>query len=716
MAFKIAELFAELKIKDAPFNTKMKRVRKNLGLTSKNITAFGNRLKRTGKQLAVFAGIAAGAFALLAKKVGDFDTTFQQTLNLLTEADQVRFGETLRTGVRKLAVEFGRNLGDVTKGLFDLISAGATAEDALNQLRVGLKLSVASAVSAGTAIDALTTVQNAFNLSATEMANTSDLLFKINKAGKTTIEKLSASIGNVAADAFSAGVSIEDFGAAISTLTFKGIKTEQTMTKLKALFNELGKKGFVKNANEALQRYGITFTTTELKTNGLVKTLEKLGKLTKLQRQDLTANSEALSAINTLLAAMSKLQSDVNGQLDRSGTVNKAAADSAKTLGEQLNRLTASLNEMFIEIGTNVVPAFTKAIPVLAQATKTFSNFLAGVLKGEGIIGGFADIFVTAIQGFKGLFEFLDDGSLRVGEFSASYLTEMGKVLEVNAKLEKSLKELNASFKSDQAKFRQKQVKGVEDILNKISKVSTGKLDTTTDRTIEQLKEITELRLKVFETQRKFLEKSSGTGGFIRTGRDKEQELTFIDKQEKKIKEAAKARLADIRKVLVEDIAVQKLGDKLKEAFEFGKGVFENAKNELKIPFNNFKKTVGDFIERSKIGRRFEKARTEQERQARLEAISPAKAEQLFERGLQGIKQEFSPQELLGKISETIIKSAEKARFTTIEDFQKGLQLSFLDDDKKDDAIKDNTKKVKENTDALKKVVVKLAVIIARSY
>jgi TP901 family phage tail tape measure protein len=674
MAFKVAELFAELKIDSKKFNAGLSSGKKKFASFSKGFKKFGSSLAKTGKQLAIFGGIAAGAFAVLAKKVGDFDTKFQQTLNLLSSADQAKFGEKLRAGVRGLSVEFGRELGDVTDGLFDLISAGASAEDALGQLRVGLKLSVGSAVSAGTAIDALTTVQNAFSLSAKDLALTSDFLFKINKAGKTTIEKLSSSIGNIASDASNSGVKIEELGASISTLTFKGVKTEQTMTKLKALFIELGKAPFAAQ----VRKLGIDFSDTDLKAKGLDFVLQKLSKTTISQRKTLTANSEALSSLNILLGAQTKFQKDLNDQVTRAGTVNKAYEDSSKTLGEVIKRLNAGISSFVLTIGEKLKPQLSSTVNFFAKLSKEAVGFLQ--------IPGVFDNITTAVKGLALALSLASKNMRGFGIAAIVLQDQFQKLIDVNkensrlfAKLEQQTKDIRSGiserivspFADVQAEGKRliETFKDAETFKNRIF----AKVDKET-ATRDFIKSANTAKEKLFAI-RKELEDSSGTGGFLGSNRDKEDELAFIDKQIEKVNKLLEAKIK-----LSQSDALNKEQRALRE---FGEKEFARISKLSK------KSSDDDFFTQPLNEEKKKQQERSREIDKRLRELikkpDEVKKEQIKETGI-----------------------SKSSSFTTIDDFSKNIQLSFLDD-KKDSAVKDNTKKTVDNTNALNKLSEKIA-------
>ncbi|GAH11466.1 unnamed protein product, partial [marine sediment metagenome] len=79
----------------------------------------------------------------------------------------------------------------------------------------------------------------------------SDKLFAIVREGKTNFAELAPSIGKVAATASMAGLSFDDLGACIATMTRAGIRTEETMTAINGVLI-----AFLKPTDEAIAAAG----------------------------------------------------------------------------------------------------------------------------------------------------------------------------------------------------------------------------------------------------------------------------------------------------------------------------------------------------------------------------------------------------------------------------------------------------------------------------
>ena len=109
-----------------------------------------------------------------------------------------------------------------------------------------------------TAADAITTILNAYKMSAEEAGTVSDQLFTTVRLGKTTFGELGASIAQVAPIAAAYGISIDQVLGAVASLTKQGTPTAQAMTQIRAAIQgtagELGDAAFQgRTFQEALQ-------------------------------------------------------------------------------------------------------------------------------------------------------------------------------------------------------------------------------------------------------------------------------------------------------------------------------------------------------------------------------------------------------------------------------------------------------------------------------
>ena len=171
----------------------------------------------------------------------EFEQTFTNVLTLLDSDEVSRFGSILEEGAIDLVKQYGFEIQDVNKALFDAISAGVPAGDAIAFLNESAKLAIGGVTDLGVAVDGTTSILNAYKLYVDQTATIQDAFFSAQKAGKTTVEELSSAIGQIAPIAANAKVPFQDLLAAISTLTTGGLSTDEATTSLKGLLVSLQK-------------------------------------------------------------------------------------------------------------------------------------------------------------------------------------------------------------------------------------------------------------------------------------------------------------------------------------------------------------------------------------------------------------------------------------------------------------------------------------------
>ena len=83
----------------------------------------------------------------------------------------------LEVGISSLSVKYGASVGDLTRGLYEIISAAFDVKDAMNLLNVVTKASIAGLTTVTGAVNTITGVLNAYGLSAAHASEVSDILF-----------------------------------------------------------------------------------------------------------------------------------------------------------------------------------------------------------------------------------------------------------------------------------------------------------------------------------------------------------------------------------------------------------------------------------------------------------------------------------------------------------------------------------------------------------
>lgn len=277
----------------------------------------------------IFGGIgisAATAFAKAAKSSYDFEKEFRKNmLEVATISTQVTDDMTgFMNRVMSITQEIPIKAPEAAKALYSIISAGHDGADGMKILEVSAKAAVGGLTETETAADAITTILNAYKMSAEEAGTVSDQLFTTVRLGKTTFGELGASIAQVAPIAAAYGISIDQVLSAVASLTKQGTPTAQAMTQIRAAIQgtagELGDAAFQgRTFQEALQLINEKAGGSASKMKkmlgtdeGLAATLALTGKNAKSAASDLGELQNSLGATEV---AFEKMKDAADNQL-----------------------------------------------------------------------------------------------------------------------------------------------------------------------------------------------------------------------------------------------------------------------------------------------------------------------------------------------------------------------------------------------------------------
>lgn len=209
------------------------------------MTRFGKMVGRIFMRAGIAVGIAlVGAI----RHANEFRKQMALVNTMLNGEDLKQYTE----AIIKMSGRFGEAKDALTKGLYDILSAGIAASDGLKVLEIATRAAIGGATDTATSVDALTTVINAYGLSAESASHVSDVLFQVVKDGKITYAELAENVGKIAPTAKAAGLSLEDLGAAIATIV-KTEKPERAMTSLRQAMFKAAEDG--QNLFELAKRF-----------------------------------------------------------------------------------------------------------------------------------------------------------------------------------------------------------------------------------------------------------------------------------------------------------------------------------------------------------------------------------------------------------------------------------------------------------------------------
>ncbi len=347
------------------------------GQLDKSLGGINRTASLLGKTLAV--GIVGGLVAA-TKAAVDFDRSMRN-VNAISKLSEARF-QALSKQVLGLSKETGKAPRDLARGLYDIVSSGFQANDAIKILRVSAKAATAGLTDTATATKAINAALNAYHLQAEDARKVSDILFQTVNKGVLTFEELAQNMGDLVPAAAPLGVTLEEVGAAIATITLQGVPAAEAATRVKNTMLQLASPS--KDLSKLLKENGFASGEAAIKANGFVGVLQLLQKTTG---GSVTETAKLTPEIRSLLGVVgltgknlqtyeANLRSMDTAQRG-SGASAKAFAEQGKSIGVQWDRAKASLIAAAIPLGQQLFPLlsagagkveqFAEALPRLQQ-------------------------------------------------------------------------------------------------------------------------------------------------------------------------------------------------------------------------------------------------------------------------------------------------------------------------------------------------------------
>lgn len=404
-------------------------------LSGVSVKSFGNVLKAA--TVAAAAVSALGVASVISAAKLQTGITEVGTLIGRNASEMKSFSE----DVKRIMADTGESTENLTKSLFDLVSAGVDASQATEVLAVATDLAVAGVTDVSVATDGLTSILNAYSIEAENATEVSDLFFTAQKFGKTTVAELAGAVGRIAPTFAAAGASADEMFAAISAVTLAGVSTNEAVTSLQTTL--AGIIDPMASALGAAQNYGIELGAAAVEAKGFTGVLQDIiegtdGNIAKIQELGFT--QESLKAILTLTKDEgSKYLEILDGLSVKSGSTKRAADIMNQTFDRQFQILKGRLNVVLIDLGERLLPSFTDAIIKANQFIKendenikflatTYGFFIEDILKSIGSIARLGFEFAK----FTGIIERtkLEIAKIKVDDLQLKFdsLTETAKL------------------------------------------------------------------------------------------------------------------------------------------------------------------------------------------------------------------------------------------------------------------------------------------------
>jgi len=308
---------------------------------------FGRSVSQLGRRMLGLATAIATPIGLGVREYGRFEEQLARVSTMVddTGAHMDRF----RKALSDMAVEFGVSTETLAGGLYDILSAQIPASQALDVLREGTKGAIGGFADAKTSTSALITILEAYGDQLRDAADASDFLFSVVKRGRLTYEDLASNLGKVAPSAAAAGVSVEEFGAALALITRGMPDTDNATT---ALANVI--ETFMKNtdvAKEMAKKLGIEMSTAGLRSDGLLYVIRQLARGDPDTVAKVFPRRRALRGLIIAVQKAEELGVDIEAMTNRAGAAEEAYQKMAHTPLRELARLWEAVKKLGRTIG-----------------------------------------------------------------------------------------------------------------------------------------------------------------------------------------------------------------------------------------------------------------------------------------------------------------------------------------------------------------------------
>ena len=348
-------------------------------------SSFGTVWAKGGAALGAI-GVAYGlgiAIRGIATATVDFDKGMRN-VNSIAQLSEKEL-QKLSKEVLGLAGKTAQSPKTLAAGLYDIVSSGFKAKEAMTILGASARAATAGLTTTEVSTKAVVSVLNAYRRPASDASAISDVLFKTVDRGVISFEELSTTIGQTLPFASNLKVPITDLGAAMATMTKEGLDGAEASTRLRNVMVAMLKPGDA--LKETIKGLGFNSGEALIKSKGLQGALDLLSKSThgnKAEMALLFPNVRALGGALALTGANSRgANKDLREMGKSGGATGRALSQQAQSISYQWNKAKAQLSAAAITLGNHLVPTVVKV-------SRWVNKFTQEMQEGRGEGGRFA--------------------------------------------------------------------------------------------------------------------------------------------------------------------------------------------------------------------------------------------------------------------------------------------------------------------------------------
>lgn len=378
----VGAMVASLTLDTKKFMVGMQKVTKAVDPLKTRFMVLGRTIKKFTKAIfnlrSAFIVLAA---TMASRKVLGVFKEFQIALVDMGKVTS-RNLQRIRKDVMALAPVIGTST-DLMRGYYQVISAGVKgATKQINTLVVSSKAAIAAHVAQGEVIKGLTAIVDAYEGKVRGAAEAADILFTIERLGKTTVAELIPIIGSLASMSATMKISQDELGGSLAQLTKFIGSTAEAATQLKALYTALITPN--EDLNALFKEQG-----------GVLKAIGEIGFIEVLRRMDKATqgNVEALKLLmegrrEALLGFLSLSKQgfvpvidNISEMTKKTGAADDAFRKWAKTLEATYVIFQSTIGRVMIEMGQELAPMVIKVILRMSEWLEKYQDAIVATTR-----------------------------------------------------------------------------------------------------------------------------------------------------------------------------------------------------------------------------------------------------------------------------------------------------------------------------------------------
>lgn len=327
----------------------------------------GAKIEGAGAKITKMTAPIAAIGAASVKLASDYENAVAKVYTIMDK--DVMTTEAMSKAILDLSTNTGKSATELADAAYQALSASVATDKVAGFVEDAVKLSKAGFTETATAVDTLTTVINAYGYQAEDAQMISDKLVQTQNKGKTTVDELAASMGNVIPTAAAYNVNLDNLCSAYVLMTKQGINTANATTAINGMLTELADNGS-SVAKILKEKTGKSFG--QLMADGM-----DLGEVIQILSDSVDGDSEAFAnlwgnvraskgALAIANAGASEFASTMGDMADSTGLCEKALEDLATPMSKA-NKAINAVKNTGIQLGEEIIGA---AVPSLEKMSE----------------------------------------------------------------------------------------------------------------------------------------------------------------------------------------------------------------------------------------------------------------------------------------------------------------------------------------------------------